>query len=234
MFVWKKYSLRKKGKLMKIFLDTANKKLIEKWISTGVIDGVTTNPTLLSKEDDNPKQLLLEICKIVPGDVSIEVVEKEPDAVYKQALKISKIAKNVVVKIPFAQQYLPIVAKLVKEGVQINLTLVFSVLQALLVSKLGVKYISPFIGRWDDIDVDGTKLIEKLIQMKKNYSFKSEILAASIRTIMHWHYATLIGANVITVPPKLLDQIMNHPLTTKGIEKFDADWKKLGKDKLLD
>ena len=219
---------------MKIFLDTADRDLIKKWISTGIIDGVTTNPSLLTKAGNNPKEVLLDICKLVPGDVSIEVVEKDPEKVYKQAKEIAEISKNVVVKIPFAHEYLPVIEKLVKENIKINVTLVFSVLQALLVSKLGVTYISPFVGRWDDIDIDGMKLVENLMQMKKNYNFKSEILAASIRNVMHWHYATLIGTDVVTLPPKLLEQIMNHPLTTQGIEKFDNDWKSLGKENLLD
>ncbi|MFH1644570.1 MAG: transaldolase family protein [bacterium] len=218
---------------MKIFLDTADRDIIKKWVETGIVDGVTTNPSLLSKQGDNPKQVLLDICKMVPGDVSIEVVEKEPQKVYEQAKEISKIAPNVVVKIPFAHEYLPVIAKLTKEKVAINATLIFSVIQALLVAKLNVKYISPFIGRWDDIDVDGMKLLQDLMRLKKNYAFKSEVLAASIRNVMHWHYATLVGTDVITLPPKILDAVMNHPLTTQGIEKFDKDWQSLGKENLL-
>jgi transaldolase len=219
---------------MKLFLDTASRELIKDWISTGVIDGVTTNPSLLSKEDPNVKKVLLDICGMVAGDVSIEVVEKEPEAVYKQALQISKLAKNVVVKIPFAKVYLPVISRLVKEGVKINATLVFSVAQALLLSKLGVKYISPFIGRWDDIDIDGMTLIRDLMIMKENYGFESEILAASIRSVIHLQKSIIMGADVATIPPNLLDKVFKHPLTLQGIEKFDADWNKLGRKNLLD
>ncbi len=218
---------------MKIFLDTANIEMIKKWVGTGIVDGVTTNPSLLSKEGSNTKQVLLDICNMVSGDVSIEVVKKSANDVYKQAKEISELSNNVVVKIPFAFEYLPVIKKLSEEGVKINVTLVFSLLQALLVAKLGVTYISPFIGRWDDIDVNGMELINKLVHMVRAYGFESQVLAASIRHVMHWHEVVLSGADVATVPPKLLDQVMSHPLTIKGIEKFDADWAKLGKDELL-
>jgi len=218
---------------MKVFLDTANLEMIKKWVDTGIVDGVTTNPSLLSKEGKNTKEVLLEICKIVDGDVSIEVVKKSPEDVYKQAKDIAALAKNVVVKIPFAFEYLHVIKRLAKDGVRINVTLIFSLLQALMVAKLGVAYISPFVGRWDDVDVNGLRLIDELVVMKHNYGFESEILAASIRHVMHWHEVVLSGADVATVPPKLLNQIMVHPLTQKGIKKFDDDWEKLGKDELL-
>ena len=218
---------------MKLFLDTANIELIKQWIPTGVIDGVTTNPSLLAKETGNIKENLLEICNLVDGDVSIEVVEKDPEKVYQQALQISALAKNVVVKIPFAKEYLPIISRLCKEGIKINVTLIFSITQALLVSKLGVTYISPFIGRWDDIDIDGMNLIEDLVVMKENYGFKSEILAASIRNVIHLQKSIFAGADVATIPPTLLDKLFKHPLTLQGIEKFDSDWKKLGKTSLF-
>ena len=218
---------------MKIFLDTANREMIKKWVATGIIDGVTTNPSLLTKEGVNTKEVLVDICKMVSGDVSIEVVKKNPADVYKQAKEIAELAPNVVVKIPFAFEYLPVIKKLVQEGVRINVTLIFSLLQALLVAKLDVTYISPFIGRWDDIDINGIELIGKLTHMTERYGFASQILAASIRHLMHWHETVLFGADVATVPPKLLDQIMNHPLTVKGIKKFDDDWNKLGKTELL-
>jgi len=218
---------------VKIFLDTADREMIKKWMPTGIIDGVTTNPSLLSKQGQDPKAVLLDICSMVPGDVSIEVVKKDPEDVYRQAKEIAALADNVVVKIPFAFEYLSVIDRLAKEGVAINVTLVFSLLQALLVAKLDVRYISPFIGRWDDIDVDGLELIAKMVHMVEQYGFASQVLAASIRHIMHFHHSVLAGADVATVPPKLLDAIMNHPLTAKGIEKFDADWEKLGKKELL-
>ncbi len=218
---------------MKIFLDTANRDLIKKWSDAGVIDGVTTNPSLLSKEGPNTKEVLTDICKMVDGDVSIEVVKKDPKDVYDQAIQISKLAKNVVVKIPFAQEYLPVIKKLAQEGVKLNITLIFSLIQATLVAKMGVKYISPFIGRWDDIDIDGMEIVEKIMIAKENYNFKSEVIAASVRHVMHWHQSILLGAEVVTVPPQLLEKVMYHPLTSKGIELFDADWAKLGKEDLL-
>lgn len=218
---------------MKLFLDTANREMIKKWVPTGVIDGVTTNPSLLSKEGPNCKDVLLDICRMVEGDVSIEVVKKDPNDVYKQAKEISELAKNVVVKIPFAFEYLPVIKRLVAEDVRINVTLVFSLMQALLVAKLDVTYISPFIGRLDDIDTDGLALIEDLVQMSLQHGFSSQILAASIRHVMHLHHVVLMGADVATVPPKILDQLMYHPLTEMGIKAFDEDWKKLGKEDLL-
>ncbi len=218
---------------MKFFLDTANIELIKEWIPTGLVDGVTTNPSLIAKEGGNIKDILLEICKIVDGDVSIEVVEKSPEKVYEQAKQISNLAKNVIVKIPFAKEYLPVISKLSKEGIKLNITLIFSLTQALLVSKLGVAYVSPFIGRWDDIDIDGMDLVKNLVTMKKNYNFKTEILAASIRNVIHLQKCILYGADVATIPPKLLDKLFNHPLTLQGIEKFDNDWKKLAKTDLF-
>jgi transaldolase len=219
---------------VKIFLDTANRTLIEQWLPTGLVDGVTTNPTLLSKEGPDTKKVLLDICAMVPGHVSIEVVEKSPEDVYRQALEISKFAPNVVVKIPCSTMYLPVIRKLVKEGVKINVTLVFTALQSLIVAKLGVTYISPFIGRWDDIAIEGVDLVPTLVTLKKNYGFKSEILAASIRNILHWQKAAEAGADVVTLPPPLLEQALKHPLTERGIELFDNDWKKLGKKNLFD
>jgi transaldolase len=218
---------------MKLFLDTASRDSIKEWIDTGLIDGVTTNPSHVSKEGSCTKEILLEICELVPGDVSIEVVEKSPNAVYKQAREIAALASNVVVKIPFAKEYLPVINQLTKEGIPLNITLIFSLTQALLVAKLGVKYISPFVGRWDDIDIDGMQLVEEMRLMLDNYNFDSQLLAASLRHMMHLHEACLLGADVATIPPTLLDKIMQHPLTLQGIEKFDADWKKLGKTNLL-
>jgi transaldolase len=218
---------------MKIFLDTADREAIKYWLPTGLVDGITTNPTLLSKQGSDVKKILTDICLLVPGDVSIEVVEKSPEAVYKQAKEIASLAKNVVVKIPFAHEYLPVIHTLAKEGVSLNITLVFSLLQALLVSKLGVKYISPFIGRWDDIDSDGIALLEELVHLKQVHNFSSMILAASIRGLMHWHHAALLGADVITLPPEILAKAMHHPLTEQGIVRFDADWKTVGKANLL-
>lgn len=209
---------------MKLFLDTANIALISEWAATGIIDGITTNPTLLSRESGNYTHLLREICSLIQGDVSIEVVEKAPSAILKQARTIAAFAPNVVVKIPFSKQYLPVIKQLCNEGIAINVTLVFSLLQALIVAKLGVKYISPFVGRWDEIDIQGNALLLDIRKMLDRYNFKSQILAASIRTVFNWHEAVLAGADAITIPPHLLHPLMNHPLTEKGIQSFDKDW----------
>ena len=171
---------------------------------------------------------------MVPGDVSIEVVEKDPDLVYKQAKEIASLADNVAVKIPFAQEYLPVISRLSKEGVTLNVTLIFSAMQALLVAKLDVTYISPFLGRLDDIGGDGIQLVEDIMEFIDHYDFESEIIAASIRSVSHLQKVAEAGVDIATVPPKILDQLMIHPLTSQGIEKFDSDWKSLGKKNLLE
>ncbi|MFH1253874.1 MAG: transaldolase family protein [bacterium] len=219
---------------MKIFLDTANREQIKKWTETGLIDGVTTNPTLLSKEDSNTKKVLLDICSMVNGPISIEVVEKNPDAVYKQAKEISNFAKNVVVKIPCMPEYFPTIHKLVCDGVKINVTLVFTEIQALLVAKLGATFISPFVGRWDDIGNDGVDFVENIVMIKQNYGFKSEILAASIRNVYQWQRLAYAGVDIITVPAEVIEKAIKHPLSTQGVEAFDKDWKKLNKKSLFE
>ena len=219
---------------MKLFLDTADRELIKQWMPTGLIDGITTNPTHLSKEGSDSKRVLLDICQMVKdGDVSIEVVEKTPEAVYKQAREIAALAPNVVVKIPCVKEYLPVIHRLVNEGIRLNITLVFSVAQVLLMAKLNVAYISPFVGRIEDVGYDGLDLIEQAVEIVRDYDFESEILAASLRSVHHVQQAVYYGADVATVPPSLLDTIMNHPLTEKGLKKFDEDWAKLGKINLL-
>lgn len=220
---------------MKIFIDTADRTIISKWAKTGILDGVTTNPSHLSKQGGNMREILKDICQMLPGgDISIEVVEKAPDAVYEQALEIAEFAENAVVKIPFAEEYLPVINKLTTQGVALNITLVFTPLQGLLVAKLGVNYISPFMGRWEEIGVDSVNVLQDFVSMIENYEFDTEILAASVRTIMHWQEAMLAGADVATIPPALLESVVKHPLTEKGIKIFDEDWKKLGKTSLFD
>jgi len=215
---------------MKIFLDTANLQSIKQWALTGLIDGVTTNPTHLSKESGDIKKLLKEICDTLPyGDISIEVTETNPQKVYAQAKQIAAIAKNVTVKIPCHKNYYDIIKKLVDEGISINVTLVFTVIQGLLMCKLGVKYISPFIGRLDDIEVNGIDIVEKMKFMIEEYNFeKTEIIAASIRHVKHFHDAIMAGADVATIPINVLEKAVTHPLTDRGIKKFIDDWKKLG------
>lgn len=211
---------------MKLFLDTANVAIVSEWAATGIIDGITTNPSNLSKESGDFKKLLHELCSLVPGHVSIEIVAKEPQHVLNQAREIADFAPNVVVKIPFAKEYLGVIKELVDAGIAVNVTLIFSLVQALLVAKLGVTYISPFIGRLDEIDSNGMLLISEIREMLDLYAFNSQLLAASIRSVHHVHEAILIGADAITVPPSLLEPLMNHPLTERGIKKFDEDWKK--------
>ncbi|KKQ48632.1 MAG: putative transaldolase [candidate division TM6 bacterium GW2011_GWF2_38_10] len=218
---------------MKIFLDTASREVIKKWSVTGLIDGVTTNPSLLVKEDGEPKKVLTDICAMISGPVSFEVVEKDPDAVYKQAREIAACAPNVVVKIPCLQEYLPVIHRLSCEGIALNITLVFTALQALMMAKLGVAYISPFVGRWDDLGHEGVALLQELVTIKKHYGFSTQILAASLRSPLHWKQAALVGVDVVTIPPAVIEQGIKHPLTDKGVALFDADWKKAGRTQLL-
>lgn len=212
---------------MKLFLDTAHLPTITQGLETGLIDGVTTNPSHLSKESGAITDLLKKICATMdPYDVSIEITEKEPNAVYQQALRIAALAQNVVVKIPCLPEYTPVIKRLVHEGIAINITLIFSAVQGLLMAKLGVKYLSPFIGRLDDIDTKGIELIRDLKTMQSVYDFKSQVLAASIRSPLHVHDAALAGADAITVPAALFTLLLKHPLTDKGVVLFDQDWQK--------
>ena len=214
---------------MKLFLDTANIETIKKWAASGIIDGVTTNPSHLSKEGVDPTKRVLEICSLLPaGEISVEVTEKDPQAVYKQAKKIAQLADNILVKIPCHKDYYAIIKQLVDEGVKINITLVFSVIQGVMMSKLGVFYISPFIGRWDDIDVDGIRLLHEMRQVIFQYGFETGILAASLRHVRHLHDAIMAGADAVTIPIAVLEKALDHPLTDQGIAKFDADWQQLG------
>lgn len=214
---------------MKLFLDTASVQAVQQWVSTGLIDGVTTNPTHLSKEGGDPRAKILEICSILPdGDISVEVTEKDPKAVYKQAREIAALAANVLVKIPCHVQYYPVIKQLADEGIRLNITLLFTLPQALLMSKLGVDYISLLVGRWEDSDVAGTGLLEEVRAMLDTYGYETELLAASIRSVRHVHDAIFAGADAITVPVDILEKSANNLLTDKGIELFDRDWQKLG------
>jgi transaldolase len=216
---------------MQIFLDSADKASIERALKTGLVSGLTTNPTLLSKiaNGQNIDNMLKQICALMdPFDVSIEVTEQEPAAVYAQAKKIAQIAPNVVVKIPCAYKYLEVINKLVQEDIPVNITLVFTVMQGLLMAQLGVRYISPFVGRLDDIDSNGLELIEELRTVLDNYGLETQILAASMRHIRHVHQVALLGADIVTMPVELFEHLLDHPLSKLGMEKFESDWKKLG------
>lgn len=213
---------------MKIFLDTAHSAAIKKWANTGIIDGVTTNPTNLSKEGGDPTRQVQEICTILPhGIINVEVVETEPSRVYDQAKAIAHIASNIAVKIPCHTMYYEVIKQLVAEEVVINITLVFSLVQALMMAKLGVQYISPFIGRLDENGEDGLMLVAHIRQMIDFYSFRTQILAASIRDQAHFEGAIMAGADVATLPVTVFEHSLNHALTDKGMAQFSDDWKKL-------
>lgn len=212
---------------MKIFLDTADRAVIERLLATGLVDGVTTNPTLMSKQGGDIQKIALEICAMVKGPVSVEVVETDPEKAYEQAVRMAKSAPNVVVKIPCAQEYFSVIKRLADQGIKVNVTLVFTPLQAMMVAKLGAAYISPFVGRLDDSGVDGIAVLANIVALKKTYGLSSQILAASIRSVEHWEKAALAGADVVTLPPAVLEQAIKHPLTERGIKLFEDDWNKL-------
>ncbi len=214
---------------MKLFLDTANIDQIKQWAAMGLVDGVTTNPTHLSKEHGDPVGEIKEICALLPeGEISVQVTEAEPEAVYAQAKAITKLSDNILVKIPCSMIYYPVIKKLVSEDVNINITLVFSLAQGLAMCKLGVYCISPFVGRLDDIDAPGIDLISDLRIMIDRYGFETQLLAASLRTVPQLHEVILAGADIATVPASLLEKALSHPLTDKGMQIFADDWKKLG------
>ena len=214
---------------MKIFLDTAHVADIKKWAATGLIDGVTTNPTHLSKEGQDPKACIQQICALLPeGEISVEVTEKSPDAVYTQAKAIAALGENILVKIPCHADYYQVINKLVQEDIRLNITLVFSLLQGLMMCKLGVAMISPFVGRLEDVQEDGIALLHELRAMVDEYGYETEILAASVRTVEQLKQAVEAGVDIATIPVAVFEQALHHRLTDQGIEKFDADWKKLG------
>ena len=215
---------------MKIFLDTANVKSIEKYNELGVVDGITTNPTLLSKEKGNPIETMKKIVEIIEGPVSLEVVAIDYDKMLEESLKLAKYGKNVVVKIPMTMDGLKVVHTLTKRGIKTNVTLIFSANQALLAAKAGATYVSPFIGRLDDIGAEGLNLVSEIVQIFASYDISTQLLVASVRHPLHVIEAAKMGADVVTLPPDILDKMMRHPLTDKGLDSFLSDWKKLEKD----
>ena len=213
---------------MKIFLDTANLESIKKFNDMGLLDGITTNPSLMSKEGGNPKDAMEEITKIIKGDVSLEVISTEYSGMMEEGKRLRQYGDNVVVKVPMTPDGLKACKSLSSEGIPVNVTLIFSANQALLAAKSGAKYVSPFIGRLDDIGQDGMQLIQDIKDIFKNYpELKTQILVASIRHPVHVVDAAKIGADVVTLPPAVLDKMMLHPLTKIGLENFLADWDKL-------
>ncbi|MFQ5722010.1 MAG: fructose-6-phosphate aldolase [Candidatus Aminicenantales bacterium] len=214
---------------MKIFLDTANLDQIKEASSWGIVDGVTTNPTLISKENMSFESLIRKICKIVQGPVSVECVSSEAKAIVREARQHVKLADNVVVKIPICIEGLKATKILAEEGIGVNTTLVFSPNQAVLAAKAGTRYISPFIGRLDDISHPGMDLVEQIIAIYDNYGFETEVIVASIRHPLHVVEAALIGADIATIPFPVLEKMVKHPLTDIGLDKFLKDWGKVKK-----
>lgn len=211
---------------MKFFIDTANINEIKEAAALGILDGVTTNPSLVSKEGKDFRKLLDEILAIVDGPVSAEVISTDYDGILKEAHELSKIHHNIVIKVPLIKEGLKAVRTLSNENIKTNVTLCFSPSQALLAAKAGATYISPFVGRLDDISHDGMELISQIVQIYKNYNYKTEVLVASIRHPLHLVDAALMGADVATMPFSVIDRLFNHPLTDLGLEKFLNDWKK--------
>ena len=212
---------------MKIFLDTASLEEIREFAD--LIDGVTTNPTLVAREGRPFRELVAEICRLVPGPVSAEVTALDTEGMVAQARDLAKIADNVVIKIPMGRAGVRAVKKLSAEGIATNMTLVFSSVQALWAAKAGATYVSPFVGRIDDRAGDGMGLVQDILQIYDNYDFSTQVIVASVRHVRHVVEAALLGAHIATVPYKVLTQLFDHPLTDLGIERFLADWKNVPK-----
>jgi len=211
---------------MKFFLDTANVKEIREGQSMGVLDGITTNPSLVAKEGTPFKETVLEICNTVNGPVSVEVTATDLEGMLSQGRNYAKWHRNVVVKLPITREGVKGCKTLTDEGIRINMTLCFSPTQALLVAKAGAAYVSPFVGSLDDISTNGMTLVREIVQIYKNYGYTTQVLAASLRHPMHVVEAALVGAHVGTMPFKVLEMMFHHPLTDIGLEKFTKDWDK--------
>ena len=209
---------------MKFFLDTANVKEIQEAASLGLLDGVTTNPSLVAKEGRSFKEMLVEICNIVDGPISAEVVSLEADAMVKEGKELAKIHKNIVVKVPLIAEGLKATKRLAAEGIKVNVTLCFSPTQALLAAKAGAWCVSPFIGRLDDISSNGMELIRQILTIYHNYDYKTQVLVASVRHPQHVVEAALAGGHICTMPFSIFQQMVKHPLTDSGLKKFLADW----------
>lgn len=216
---------------MKFFIDTANLDEIKEASELGFLDGVTTNPTLLSREVERtgmkPDDVLKKICDMVDGPISAEVVSMDADGMTKEAQELSKIAKNICIKVPMTREGVKATRRIVDKGIMVNMTLIFSLNQALLAAKAGATFMSPFIGRLDDIGHTGMDLIEDIMTVVDNYDYATEVIVASIRHPLHVVEAALIGADIATIPFKVIDKMFKHPLTDIGIERFLADWKKI-------
>jgi transaldolase len=209
---------------MKLFLDTGNIKDIETYCAIGIIDGVTTNPSLMAKEPGDPRQITKRICDIVKGPVSAEVLATDVDGMIREGRDLSTIDPHVVVKVPFGKAGVQACKALRAEGIKVNVTLVFSAAQALLAAKVGATFVSPFVGRLDDIATDGMDLIRQIVDIYRNYDFQTEVLAASIRHPMHVVVAAQMGADICTCPAPVIESLFKHPLTDLGIDRFLKDW----------
>ncbi len=214
---------------MKFFIDTANLEEIKKGLDMGMVDGVTTNPSLIAKEGCDFEERIREICSILEGPVSAEVVSTDAQGMIDEAKALSKLADNIVVKIPMTTEGLKATKALRDMGIKTNVTLVFSPLQALLAAKAGATFVSPFVGRLDDISTDGMELISDIVQIYDNYNFSTEIIVASVRNPMHVLVSAKLGADIATIPFKVIAQLAKHPLTDIGLEKFLSDWEKVPK-----
>ena len=214
---------------MKIFIDTASVKEVKEASTLGLIDGVTTNPTLMAKEGRDPEEILTQICNLISGPVSAEVISLDTQGMVSEARELVRIASNIVVKIPLTKEGIKAVKILSQEGIKTNVTLCFSATQALLVAKAGATYVSHFIGRLDDISWEGMNLISDIKRIYSNYNFKTQIIVASVRNPMHVVNAALIGADIATIPFSVIEQLIKHPLTDIGISRFLEDFKKIPK-----
>jgi transaldolase len=214
---------------MKFFIDTANIDEIKEANDMGMVDGVTTNPSLIAKEGRDFEEIIKEICEIVDGPISAEVVSTDTEGMLGEARKLSKIHNNIVVKIPMLVDGLKATRKLTEEGIKTNITLVFSPLQALMAAKAGATYVSPFIGRLDDISLEGLLLVEQIVEIYSNYAFDTEIIVASIRNPLHVLESALMGADIATIPFNVLSKLAAHPLTDKGLKAFLDDWNRAKK-----
>jgi len=214
---------------MKFFIDTANIEQIREAATLGVLDGVTTNPTLLSREKGSFKEILKEICSIVPGPVSAEVVSLEAEGMLKEGKELCKIADNIIIKVPCIREGVKAIGMFKGEGIDTNATLCFSANQGILVAKAGATFVSPFVGRLDDVGTPGMELVRDLVAVYNNYSFATEIIVSSVRHPQHVYEAAMMGADVVTIPFKVIEQLIKHPLTDRGIESFLADWEKVEK-----
>ena len=214
---------------MKLFLDTADVAQIKDAWSWGIIDGVTTNPSLVAKTGRKFETVLAEICDIVDGPISAEVISTRADAMVEEGRRLAKLHRNIVVKVPMITEGLKATRRLSEEGIRVNVTLIFQPAQAMLAAKAGASYLSPFVGRLDDVGEDGMAMVATLVEMLENYDYPAEVLVASVRTPNHFIEAARMGADVATCPFKVLEQLVKHPLTDKGLTAFLADWEKANK-----